>query len=203
MSKYPDRHGVNNSFFGRKHSPAANDANRVAHTGRTGSLAGNWKGGWPKCFDCSAELSSRYAKRCAPCYHKHIVGRRTLSAETRSKMSAERMGDKSSNWKGGVSSQNECARKRMEYREWRDAVFKRDRWACQKTGVVGGALHAHHLLNFSEHPELRHDVQNGVTLSKEAHKLFHRMYGSTHNTAAQVAEFIADKCHQSMMENQP
>ncbi len=30
----------------------------------------NWKGGFPKCFDCSELLKSYYSTRCFPCYGK-------------------------------------------------------------------------------------------------------------------------------------
>lgn len=60
-----------------------------------------------------------------------------------------------------------------EYRQWRAAVFERDHYTCQNCGKTGGGLNAHHIKPFSKHPELRFDVDNGITLCTECHKLAH------------------------------
>lgn len=64
-------------------------------------------------------------------------------------------------------------RNSQEYREWRAAVYERDHYTCQNCGQVGGTLNAHHIKSFARHPELRLDVNNGVTLCKSCHKLAH------------------------------
>jgi len=65
-------------------------------------------------------------------------------------------------------------RRRPEYQEWRNAVFLRDNFTCQKCGSdKGGYLRAHHVLHFSKHPTLRYDVANGVTLFHRCHELEH------------------------------
>ena len=80
----------------------------------------------------------------------------------------------------------------MEFRLWREAVFARDNWTCQKYGIKGGRLHPHHIKNFSEYPELRFAVDNGITFSEKAHKEFHKKYGIKNNTKEQLEEFL--KC---------
>lgn len=94
------------------------------------------------------------------------------------------------NWKGGVNPINDTVRKSLEYKLWNDAVFARDGYTCQKYGTKGGELHAHHILNFSSHPELRFAINNGITLSKKAHKEFHNKYGNKNNTEEQLLEFL-------------
>jgi hypothetical protein len=99
-------------------------------------------------------------------------------------------GSKNLQWKGGRCTENEKARDSVQYRLWREAVFARDNWICQKTGVKGGKLHPHHIKNFSSHIELRFAIDNGITLSKESHEEFHRIYGSKNNSLQQLEEFL-------------
>lgn len=79
------------------------------------------------------------------------------------------IGPNSSQWAGGLSTENELARKSKEYNEWRIAVFKRDDYACQDCKVRGGKLHAHHLYEFVLYFHLRFIVENGRTLCKKCH----------------------------------
>lgn len=113
-----------------------------------------------------------------------------LSLELRRKMSEVKMGDKNPGWKGGMEPESKAIRKRIEYRLWRESVFKRDNWTCQKTGQRGGRLHPHHIKNFSQFPELRFAIDNGITLSEKAHKEFHKKYGIENNTREQIKNFL-------------
>lgn len=81
-------------------------------------------------------------------------------------------------------------RGRIEYRLWRESVFARDNWTCQKCKEWGGKLHPHHILNFAEWIELRFAIDNGITLCYECHKGFHKKYGKKNNTKEQLYEWI-------------
>lgn len=93
-------------------------------------------------------------------------------------------------WKGGVTPINKVIRMSLETKLWREAVFIRDNWTCQKTGIKGGKLHSHHIQNFAQYPELRFAIDNGITLSKEAHNEFHKIYGKKNNNREQLNEFL-------------
>ena len=59
-----------------------------------------------------------------------------------------------------------------------------------KSGIKGGNLQAHHINNFSDFPELRTSIENGITLSNKAHIEFHKKYGKKNNTEKQLLEFL-------------
>ena len=113
-----------------------------------------------------------------------------LSNEQKKKLSEAKKGEKSYNWKGGISPENKKIRNSIEFRLWREAVFARDNWTCQKTGIKGGKLHPHHIQNFAQITGLRFEIDNGITFSEKAHKEFHKIYGFRNNTKEQLLEFL-------------
>jgi 5-methylcytosine-specific restriction endonuclease McrA len=97
------------------------------------------------------------------------------------------------NWQGGKTPENHRIRMCLETKMWRRACFERDNFTCQKTGQRGGRLVVHHINNFADFPELRTAIDNGITLSKEAHIKFHHIYGIRNNTKEQLLEFLSTK----------
>ena len=92
-----------------------------------------------------------------------------------------------------INSDNVRERHSIEYKNWRNAVFERDNFTCQISGKVSsGDIIVHHLENFSNNPELRYDINNGITLNIDIHKLFHDIYGYTNNTREQFIRFFYD-----------
>lgn len=105
---------------------------------------------------------------------------RKFSAQSKRKMSeAQRRrnqkGNKNPNWKGGVTPLNRLLRKGWRYQQWRSKVFERDNWICQTCGRRGCRLEAHHIKSWAKYPELRFDIDNGVTLCCDCHKLTRRL----------------------------
>jgi len=113
-----------------------------------------------------------------------------LSEETRRKQSESHKGEKSYLYKGGITPINKAIRKGIESRLWREAVFARDNWTCQKYGTIGGKLCSHHIQNFAQFSELRFAIDNGITFSKKAHEEFHKKFGHKNNTREQIEEFL-------------
>lgn len=112
------------------------------------------------------------------------------SEETKKKMSESHKREKNHFWKGGITPENHKIRSSIEYKLFRDSVFARDGYTCQKYSIKGIKLHAHHIQNFSSYPELRFAIDNGITLSDRAHKDFHEKYGVKKNTREQLEEFL-------------
>lgn len=116
------------------------------------------------------------------------------SLNTKLKISKSRIGrcggDKCNFWKGGINPINDTIRKSSKFKLWRESVFTRDNYTCQKYGIIGGKLHPHHIQNFAKFPELRFAIDNGITLSEKAHREFHKKYGRINNTREQLIEFL-------------
>jgi hypothetical protein len=100
-------------------------------------------------------------------------------------------GDKSHLWRGGITPENTKIRTSLEVKLWRKACYERDNFTCQKYGVRTGGLVVHHINNFSEFPELRTCIENGITLSVKAHREFHKKYGFRNNNRKQLEEFLS------------
>lgn len=130
----------------------------------------NWRGGKPKCIDCKKQLVAYGAKRCFRCMHK---------------------GELAYNWQGDITKDKKRIRSSIEMHLWREAVFARDNWTCQKYGIKGGKLHPHHIQNFADFSKLRFAIDNGITLSEKAHREFHKKYGVRNNTKKQLEEFLS------------
>jgi len=139
-----------------------------------------------------ASESSKEKQRERMLGNRYALGTKQ-SKKTIEKRVSQFRGDKNWNWKGGISPIQNKIRSSIEYKLWVQSVFARDGYTCQKTGQVGGKLVAHHILNFSSHIELRFAIDNGITLSKEAHEAFHKIYGKHKNTREQLLEFLNNK----------
>lgn len=61
-------------------------------------------------------------------------------------------------------------RNNPEYKQWRNAVFKRDNHNCRINNCdCNGKVNAHHILSWREYPELRYIINNGITLCHYHH----------------------------------
>jgi len=97
-------------------------------------------------------------------------------------------GNKCHFWKGGISKLTFIIRHSYKYRQWRDDVFTRDNFICQKCFIKGGYLHSHHIESFSDIISKNNiktifeaeqcaelwNINNGITLHKDCHYYLHR-----------------------------
>lgn len=129
----------------------------------------------------SLAMKGRMPKNIVAGWNKGKKGCYKLSEETKRKMSEVKKGirpknnynwkgENHPNWKGGIS-RDKHSLSEPKYKKWRAEVFLRDNWTCQTCGVRGEYLEAHHIKSWAKFPELRYEVENGVALCRECHKL--------------------------------
>ncbi len=102
---------------------------------------------------CGKKLSSHRSILCMECAGKAKIG------------------NKHWNWQGGKSNNRDIhSLNNREYRDWRQSVFKRDGFTCRIADVnCDGQLQAHHILRWADYPELRFEINNGITLCVAHH----------------------------------
>lgn len=141
-------------------------------------------------------LKSGGSKSCG-CLRADVMkaksGTHCHTIESKKKLSDSHKGALNPQWRGGISTETQKERNKVELKLWKRACLERDNFTCQKTGIRGGKLAVHHIKNFSSFPKLRTAINNGITLGFEVHKEFHRRYGIRNNTVQQIEEFIGRK----------
>ena len=104
--------------------------------------------------------------------------------------SENRRGENHPNWNPNLTDKERITKRNYEeYNNCVRKVLKRDNYTCQITGKIGGKLEVHHLNCYSDFKEGRTDMDNCITLSKEIHRLFNKIYGNRHKTKEQFEEF--------------
>ena len=99
------------------------------------------------------------------------LNRATPRSETwRRNLSEAQQGSKGNNWQGGKTAANKIIHHSVEWKLWREAVFKRDNWTCVFCGMRGKELHPDHIKPFASYPALRFCVENGRTLCAPCHR---------------------------------
>lgn len=64
-------------------------------------------------------------------------------------------------------------RNSKEYKQWRNKVFQRDDYTCNKCHKRGGKIQAHHIKPWALYIDDRFNVDNGITLCNECHRQEH------------------------------
>jgi hypothetical protein len=147
----------------------------IKYPPRSGENSPTWKGGLPKCIDCTKLVSAKGHERCKGCSSKYYRGEKHhswLPAEQRKVTESEQI------------------RQSAQYAEWRIAVWSRDKNLCKVCNTRQKVMVAHHLDGFNLFPDKRFDVNNGVTLCDKHHIAFHTNYGFGNNTKSQFDEYL-------------
>ena len=101
-----------------------------------------------------------------------------MSEEQKNKLSNSKKGkytgENNPNWKGGQISDYQRARNSRVSRIWSKKVRERDNFKCQFPNCIETKnLHAHHIKSYLEYPELRYELNNGITLCSKHHEELH------------------------------
>ena len=96
-------------------------------------------------------------------------------------------------WKGGISSLYDKIKQTLQYKSWRDSVYRRDYWHCQicNKHCEGGNIVAHHRKAFADYPELRFDIDNGITLCRGCHLKIHRGEEKTNGYGSEIYAYAS------------
>ena len=102
----------------------------------------------------------------------------------KNKLREANLGEKCVFWKGGGKRNlSKMIRQTFYYRQWRSDIFTRDNFTCQKCGLYGSYLEAHHMKPYSIIVEENNiktvedaiacnelwNINNGITLCKNCH----------------------------------
>jgi hypothetical protein len=137
---------------------------------------------WNKGQKMSAEIRAKFSKS-----HK---GKKLSPGNEVNRIASLPKGAAHWNWRGGITPEMTKLRNSEDSNLWKRSVLKRDDYTCRKCGIRGRKLRCHHIVNWSDHPELRFLTDNGVALCDGDHREFHRRYGRKSNTREQLEEFL-------------
>lgn len=106
--------------------------------------------------------------------NNHFYGKKHTQ-ETREKISKSRTGKLSgkNHWHW-IEDRSKVVPTRgkdnKQYRDWSFNVKKRDVFKCRMDDEnCSGRLESHHILSWRDHPELRYEIKNGITLCQFHH----------------------------------
>jgi hypothetical protein len=126
------------------------------------------KGKFINCIVCGKEKWASPANLNTK-FCSHICQGKHYSGENSVLWNKGMFGENNPAWKGGTSRGYKTGYYSREYKLWRKGVFQRDDYTCQGCGVKNTYLTAHHIKSFAKYPELRFDLNNGVTLCEDCH----------------------------------
>lgn len=125
------------------------------------------------CLFCKVSEIKNHHKDTKYCSRKCFADKRTgifRSKEIKLKISKARKGQHAgANHHGWIKDRNLVKgrqnRNNPAYKQWRIFIWNRDKYTCLlKDKYCCGKIEAHHILKWSEYPDLRYQINNGITL---------------------------------------
>ena len=105
-----------------------------------------------------------------------------------------KVGDLSPTFKRDITIEERIkSRQYFLYKRWKKEVLEKANHTCQCCGKSDVKLNTHHLNSYTDFPTQRTDINNGVCLCEDCHKLFHKLYGGKHNTKEQFEDFMNNR----------
>jgi hypothetical protein len=132
----------------------------------TGENNHRWLGGErvKRCQGCDAEIKCE-----GNLPYTSFLKRKFCTKECADKHGFRYSGENHPNYRVEARRKNRGG----SHHKWVNAVISRDRGTCQHCGATGIELHAHHIKSYKDHPELRFDLDNGITLCYKCHWQVH------------------------------
>jgi 5-methylcytosine-specific restriction endonuclease McrA len=126
-------------------------------------------------------VREKVCQYCGKTFAQHR--RRAISVFAKQKFCSKKCADKGGLRYFGPDNAKWTGNPRRKHRKskhgaWARVVISPDGAKCQVCRVQGVELHAHHIKSYKEHPELRWDLSNGVTVCHSCHWDIH---GSVQN----------------------
>jgi hypothetical protein len=106
----------------------------------------------------SMKHGSQFKKGCTP-WNKGILY-------------VQLLGSNNPNWVSDRSRLVKSEKKHLDtrYKIWMNGVKNRDGWKCKISNIdCNGKLESHHILDWKNYPELRYEINNGITLCHAHH----------------------------------
>lgn len=156
------RKGEKHPMYGKHHSEQTKKKLSEFYKGKLPKhLVGYWTG-----RKQTEEHKAKSLKSLAINPHRFKKG---MVAPTKGKNNYKIAKENHYNWQGGITPVNKQIRNSLEYKLWRESVFKRDNWTCVWCGFKGYVI-ADHIKPFALYPELRFAIDNGRTLCVPCHR---------------------------------
>lgn len=98
--------------------------------------------------------------------------KKILSEQAKESFRIKMSGERNTRWIKDRSLLKDDSKDRggQLHREWSKSVKKRDGWKCKMNSVdCSGRIEAHHVLSWRDYPELRFNINNGITLCHAHH----------------------------------